>query len=161
VPLAHAVIAGGLLQAGGGCGGLLLCWLLDKRGIIAVAVSFALSVPLIVLIATSARVSDLMLMFLVFLTGTCLIGGQTGLNGISGTFYPTYIRSTGTGWAFGVGRVGSILGPVLGGVLISFNLPISTLFICAAVPALFCAGATYLLGKTATPEVTSELPAVS
>lgn len=161
VPLAHAVIAGGLLQAGGGCGGLLLCWLLDKRGIIAVAVAFALSAPLIVLIALSAHVSDPILLSLVFITGICLIGGQTGLNGVSGTFYPTYIRSTGTGWAFGVGRVGSILGPVLGGALISFNLPISILFTCAAVPALCCAGATYSLGKVPVPTLAPESPAVS
>jgi len=160
VPLARAVIAGGLLQAGGGVGGLLLCWLLDKRGIVAVAIAFALSAPLIVLIASSTHASDLILMSLVFFTGTCLIGGQTGLNGVSGTFYPTYIRSTGTGWAFGVGRVGSILGPVLGGVLISFNLPISILFTCAAVPALCCAGATYLLGRKPAAAIVSQSPAV-
>lgn len=160
VPLAHAVIAGGLLQAGGGFGGLLLCWLLDKRGIVAIAIAFALSAPLIVLIATSAHVSDPLLMALVFVTGVCLIGGQTGLNGVSGTFYPTYIRSTGTGWAFGVGRIGSILGPVFGGVLISFNLPITVLFACAAFPALCCAGATYSLGRTPAAPLPSESPAV-
>jgi AAHS family 4-hydroxybenzoate transporter-like MFS transporter len=158
VPLAHAVIAGGLLQGGGGVGGLLLCWLLDKRGIVPVAIAFALSAPLIVLIAFSTHVSDLLLLGLVFVTGICLVGGQTGLNGISGTFYPTYIRSTGTGWAFGVGRVGSILGPVVGGILISFNLPITLLFTCAALPALCCAGATYLLAPAA--KLTPESPAV-
>jgi len=162
VSLRHSVIAGGLLQAGGGFGGLFLCWLLDKRGIVAVAVAFALAAPLIVLIASSTHVSDLLLLSLVFVTGACLIGGQTGLNGVSGTFYPTYIRSTGTGWAFGVGRIGSILGPVLGGVLISFHLPISTLFICAALPALCCAGATYLLGRVPAAEITAEQsPAVT
>ncbi len=141
----------------------MLCWLLDKRGIIAVAISFALAAPLIVMIAASAHVNDALLLSLVFVTGACLIGGQTGLNGVSGTFYPTYIRSTGTGWAFGVGRVGSILGPVLGGVLISLHLPIGTLFICAALPALCCAGATYLLGRVPAAEITAaqESPAVT
>jgi MFS transporter, AAHS family, 4-hydroxybenzoate transporter len=151
VPLAHAVIAGALLQLGGGLGGLFLCWLLDKRGIIVVAVSFALASPLIALIA-SVRASNILLMMLVFTAGVCLIGGQTGLNGISGTFYPTYIRSTGTGWAFGVGRVGSILGPVLGGILISFNPPLSVLFIFAAVPALCCAVATFFLARSAASD---------
>jgi AAHS family 4-hydroxybenzoate transporter-like MFS transporter len=161
LPLASAVIAGSLLQAGGGLGGLVLCWLLDKRGIIAVAIAFFLSAPLIVLIALSTHAPNLALFGLVFLTGMCLVGGQTGLNGVSGTFYPTYIRSTGAGWAFGVGRIGSILGPVIGGVLISFHLPISTLFICAALPALCCAGTTYLLGRVPAPELAPELPAVS
>ncbi len=148
VPLAHAVIAGGLLSGGGAVGGFVLCWLLDKRGITLVAIAFVLAAPLILLIAYSVRVSDFVLMAAVFITGMCLIGGQTALNGVSGTLYPTYIRSTGTGWANGVGRIGSILGPVLGGVLISFNLPTSELFVFAAVPALCCAGAVYLLGRT-------------
>ncbi len=161
VPLSRAVIAGGLLQGGGGLGGLVLCWLLDKRGIIAVAIAFALSAPLIVLIASSTHAPGLLLLGLVFVTGMCLIGAQTGLNGISGTFYPTYIRSTGTGWAFGVGRVGSILGPVIGGVLISFNLPISTLFICAALPALCSAVATYLLGRVPAVELAADSAALS
>lgn len=146
VPLAHAVIAGALLQGGGTVGGLIVCRLLDKRGIFAIAITFAIAAPLIVLIA-SAGTSDVLLMPLVFLTGLCSIGGQTGLQGISGTFYPTYIRSTGTGWANGVGRIGSILGPVLGGILISFGLSNSLLFSWAAVPALCCAGALCLLGK--------------
>jgi AAHS family 4-hydroxybenzoate transporter-like MFS transporter len=97
---------------------------------------------------------------MIFVTGSCLLGGQIGLNAVSGTFYPTYIRSTGTGWALGVGRVGSILGPVLGGVLISFSIPISTLFVFAAIPLLCCGGAAYLLGRAPAPELVPESPAV-
>src|SRR5487761_175242 len=151
VPFEHAVIAGGLLQAGGAAGGLVLCWLLDKQGIIAIALAFVLAAPLIVLIGLP-RTSDVLLMLIVFITGVCLVGGQTGLNGISGTFYPTYIRSTGVGWAFGVGRIGSILGPVLGGILISFNTPVSRLFIFAAAPALCCAAALFLIRTSRTAE---------
>ena len=147
VPLARAVMAGALMQGGGAVGGLIMCWFLDKRGIFPVAAAFAIAAPLIVLIA-SAGTSVLALMPVVFLTGLCLIGGQTGLNGISGTFYPTYIRSTGTGWANGVGRIGSILGPVLGGVLISLGPSSSLIFSCAAISALFCSAALYLFGKT-------------
>lgn len=151
VPLAHAVIAGGLLSGGGAVGGFILCWLLDKHGTALVAMAFVLAAPLILLITLSARVSDSVLMATVFVTGTCLIGGQMALNGVSGTFYPTYIRSTGTGWANGVGRIGSILGPALGGALIAFNVPTSELFTFAAVPALCCGGAVYLLGRASAP----------
>ena len=158
VATGHAVITTGLLQLGGSVGGLLLCWLLDKRGIIAITIAFALAAPMLMLIAPSVMVSDFLLMAVVFVAGMCLVGGQTGLNGVSGTFYPTYIRSTGTGWAFGVGRIGSILGPVVGGVLIGFNLPISTLFAIAAVPMLCCAGATYFLGRERSAEIIAEIP---
>ena len=92
----------------------------------------------------------------VFLTGIGMLGGQVGLNAISGSIYPTYIRSTGAGWAFGVGRVGSILGPVIGGVLIGWGQPASLLFIYAAIPFLCCAGATYLLGSARPSRIAPE-----
>ncbi|HEV7965968.1 MAG TPA: MFS transporter [Candidatus Acidoferrales bacterium] len=144
--LGHAVVTGSAVQIGGGFGGLILCWLIDKRGIRALVASFAIVAPLIVLVPW-ATASNILLMPLAFLIGFCLMGGLTGLNGISGTFYPTYIRSTGVGWALGVGRVGSILGPVLGGILISFDPPNSVLFTCAAAPVLCCAGALYLFAR--------------
>jgi AAHS family 4-hydroxybenzoate transporter-like MFS transporter len=144
--LPHAVISGALLTAGGAVGGLLTGWLLDKRGITIIAMSFAIAAPLIVIIGLT-HISDALLMAELFLTGMFMLGGQAGLNAVSGSIYPTYIRSTGAGWAFGVGRVGSILGPVVGGVLIALNTPASLLFIYAAIPFLCCAGATYLIGS--------------
>jgi MFS family permease len=48
--------------------------------------------------------------------------------------YPTAFRSRGVGWALGVGRFGSIIGPLVGGTLIGMNLPLHRLFLIAAVP---------------------------
>jgi AAHS family 4-hydroxybenzoate transporter-like MFS transporter len=157
--LSHAVTAGALLQFGGAFGSVLIGWLLDKRGIITIAVAFAVAAPLTIFIG-SAHISDAVLMAAVFLTGIGMLGGQVGLNAISGTIYPTYIRSTGAGWAFGVGRIGSILGPVIGGVLIGWHQPTSLLFIYAAIPFLCCAGAAYLLGRTAEPHRAEAAPAI-
>jgi AAHS family 4-hydroxybenzoate transporter-like MFS transporter len=144
--LSHAVVSGALLQFGGAFGAVLIGWLVDKRGITTIAVAFALAVPLIIFIG-SAHITDAVLMVAVFFIGIGMLGGQVGLNAMSGTIYPTYIRSSGAGWAFGVGRVGSILGPVIGGVLIGWGQPPSLLFIYAAIPFLCCAAATYLLGR--------------
>ena len=41
---------------------------------------------------------------LLFVSGLFATGGQIGLNALAGTFYPTFIRATGVGWAFGIGR---------------------------------------------------------
>jgi AAHS family 4-hydroxybenzoate transporter-like MFS transporter len=159
VSMAHAVMAGAVFQIGGSCGNLIVTRILDKRGIIAIAGAFALATPLTVLIGFTGA-SDALLMVTVFLAGACILGGQVGLNAVSGTVYPTYIRSTGTGWAFGVGRIGSIIGPVIGGYLINV-LPTSSLFVCAAIPSLCCAGAAYFLGRAPVATSARQAPALS
>jgi len=150
VSLDHAVLAGSSVQIGGAVGGVALCWLIDRRGTSALVGSFGI-VALLIALVPYATQSDLVLMPLAFLIGFGLMGGLTGLNAVSGTFYPTYIRSTGVGWALGIGRIGSILGPVLGGLLISFNPSNSVLFTCAAVPVFFCSGVLYLFARIPAP----------
>jgi AAHS family 4-hydroxybenzoate transporter-like MFS transporter len=127
-----------LLQAGGVAGGLVLSRFLDRGNIMPIAVALAIGVPMVALIG-SAGSSNVLVMVTTFCAGCAILGGQTNLNAISGRFYPTFIRSNGVGWANGVGRIGSILGPVIGGMLIGLDLPISQLFLCAAVPPLCAA----------------------
>jgi MFS transporter, AAHS family, 4-hydroxybenzoate transporter len=144
VPLAHAVGAGALIQVGGAAGSLIVGRLLDRIGIIAIALAFVFAIPFVILIG-AVSMPEVQLMGVVFLAGLFLLGGQVGLNALAGTLYPTFIRSTGAGWALGVGRVGSILGPTLGGVLIALKLPTPILFVCAAIPVACCALTVYLL----------------
>jgi AAHS family 4-hydroxybenzoate transporter-like MFS transporter len=144
IPLTYAIISGALLQGGGGIGGLLICWLSDKKSMLFIALAFCLASPLIILIP---RVRGSSLLMLAFMVGFFLVGGQIGLNSIAGTIYPTDIRSTGAGWALGIGRIGSILGPVLGGVLISAHLPIRSLFVYTALVVLLCAITILILSK--------------
>jgi MFS transporter, AAHS family, 4-hydroxybenzoate transporter len=58
-------------------------------------------------------------------------------------FYPTAIRATGIGWALGVGRVGSIVGPSVGGLLLSLQWTPDRIFLAGAAPAM-CAAAAIL-----------------
>jgi AAHS family 4-hydroxybenzoate transporter-like MFS transporter len=63
------------------------------------------------------------------------IGGcQTGLNSLSGLIYSPSIRSTGAGWALGMGRVGTIIGPLVGGLLLATGFRAKGIFIVSAVP---------------------------
>jgi len=64
----------------------------------------------------------------VFASGVCVIGSQFALYAVSGMIYPTRLRSTGVGSAIGVGKLGSVAGTVLGGVLLSLQLSIGALF---------------------------------
>jgi AAHS family 4-hydroxybenzoate transporter-like MFS transporter len=63
------------------------------------------------------------------------------------------MRSTGVGWALGIGRVGSIVGPLIGGVMIANHASAQTLFTTAAVPALCACLAAFGLSRTGTPAV--------
>jgi MFS transporter, AAHS family, 4-hydroxybenzoate transporter len=148
VPLAHAVVAGSLIQGGGAVGSLIVGRLMDRMGMMAIVAAFILSVPFVVMIGALAM-PEYALMLVVFIAGLCLLGGQIGLNALAGTIYPTFVRSTGAGWALGIGRIGSIIGPVIGGVLIGMKLSMPALFVCAAIPAACCAVTVFFLRAAA------------
>jgi AAHS family 4-hydroxybenzoate transporter-like MFS transporter len=148
VPLAHAVYATALLQAGGAIGSLVVGVLLDRIGTLGIVAAFLVAAPCVASLG-HVGTDEVPLMLLVTAAGMCIIGGQAGINALAGTLYPTYMRSTGTGWAFGMGRFGSILGPVIGGNLIAFGLPLGALFATAAAPILVSAGALFCLGRLA------------
>ena len=74
-------------------------------------------------------------------------GSQAGINSLSGIAYAPAIRSTGAGWALGVGRIGTITGPLLGGLLLVLGLSSQNLFIVAAIPAIIAALSMATLGR--------------
>jgi AAHS family 4-hydroxybenzoate transporter-like MFS transporter len=63
-------------------------------------------------------------------------GSQGGINALSGLIYPPPIRATGAGWALGLGRLGGIAGPLLGGLLLAHGHQVRQIFIMAVIPAL-------------------------
>jgi MFS transporter, AAHS family, 4-hydroxybenzoate transporter len=76
------------------------------------------------------------------------IGGcQAGINSLSGSVYPKAIRSTGAGWALGAGRVGTIAGPLLGGMLLALGWRAQAIFIALSVPAFGVALLMAILGR--------------
>jgi hypothetical protein len=51
--------------------------------------------------------------------------------------YPTEFRTTGIGWSIGIGRLGAIIGPAAGGILISMGLSMVANFLIYAIPTIF------------------------
>jgi AAHS family 4-hydroxybenzoate transporter-like MFS transporter len=80
-----------------------------------------------------------------FLAGMTIIGSQTGAGGTCGKLYPARMRTSGLGWALGIGRLGGIVAPVLGGYLLTLGLAPTRIFLVACVFALIAAAATALL----------------
>jgi AAHS family 4-hydroxybenzoate transporter-like MFS transporter len=80
-----------------------------------------------------------LIMTMVFLSGFFIIGVQLSLNAFITAYYPTTIRGTGIGWSQVVGRGGSLIGPLVGGALVSQGISPSALFqVSAAAPLLAC-----------------------
>jgi AAHS family 4-hydroxybenzoate transporter-like MFS transporter len=147
-----AVLVGTTLQVGGTIGSFALGWLIDRSGFIAVLTPcFALACISISFIGQPGLTLALLFM-VVFVAGFCVVGGQAPVNALAGTYYPTYLRSTGIGWGLGIGRMGAIVGPLLGGALIGLKWSTHALFIAAAVPALFSAVVVFCLRWTITPQ---------
>ena len=118
---------------GGTIGGLLVSVVLARFGFAAIALLFLLAVPVIAAIGVPG-ISYVAMASLVALGGFCTLGAQFGNNAASGLLYPTAVRSRGVGWALGIGRFGSIAGPLLGGILIGSRVSLPHLFLFAAIP---------------------------
>jgi AAHS family 4-hydroxybenzoate transporter-like MFS transporter len=87
-----------------------------------------------------------LIMPLATLLGMTAQGAQAGLNAVAAACYPTPIRSTGLGWASAVGRVGSIMGPLFGGLMLSLQWSVQSILLSAAIPAS-CAALALAIGR--------------
>ena len=137
--ISTAVLAGTALQVGGTVGSIMLGLSIDRTSFRRVLIPcFIVAAASIFLIGHSGV--TLPLLFVAITTaGMCVIGGQSSLVVLAGSSYPTTLRATGIGWSLGIGRLGSILGPVLGGELIRLNWPASSIFTAVAIPAALSA----------------------
>lgn len=123
-------------------------WLADKFHLRRVlTVFFAIAAISISLLGFKS--STLTLNLLVALAGATTIGSQILLYAYVSQFYPLAIRSTGLGWASGVGRTGAILGPILGGTLMSMNLPLEFNFVAFAIPGAIACLAIFMVSRQA------------
>jgi len=130
-----------LFQVGGVAGSLALAAVVSDRMSFGLLTMIYCSAALCVALIGESGSFVPWLAIAILLSGICVIGGQTASNALTAAFYPTPIRATGIGWALGVGRVGSILGPFLGGLLLSYGGTAKRVFWAAAIPPLIAAAA--------------------
>ncbi|WP_353144427.1 MFS transporter [Acinetobacter pragensis] len=89
---------------------------------------------------------------LIAIAGAATIGSQILLYTFVAQFYPAAVRSTGMGWASGIGRIGAIVGPVLTGALLTLELPHQMNFLAIAIPGAIAAVAVFLVNLKASVE---------
>jgi AAHS family 4-hydroxybenzoate transporter-like MFS transporter len=146
MPVSAGISAILLFSVGGMAGSLIEGRLMNGFGAKGILVfEFVISTLLIGSLAFST--SFALIMTITFILGFTIQGAQGGLNALAARFYPTAIRSTGVGWALGVGRIGSIVGPVLGGIMLSIGWHPRQIFLAGTIPSLCAAVAILLTGS--------------
>jgi AAHS family 4-hydroxybenzoate transporter-like MFS transporter len=102
-----------------------------------------------------------LLLLAIFLMGCCTVGSMTGINGMTAALYPARVRTTGMGWALGIGRLGGIGGPWLGGVLLTAGWPPRQIFLCACVTALIGTFCVVMLHIQARRRIAQPVPSLA
>jgi len=137
LPLSTAGLAISSLQVGGTVGALLLARWFERQQFLAISIVFLISVPVVASIGYAGITSVTAVLIMTFLAGFCVLGVQTGINVAGALIYPTSLRANGSGWELGLGRIGSIVGPLVGALFV--NMPVQHLYMWSSLP--FLAGA--------------------
>jgi AAHS family 4-hydroxybenzoate transporter-like MFS transporter len=137
----YALLATVMVNTGGGIGALTWGVLLDRFGGFHVMTAAGLAAFAALTALGLGHAQPAFMLSALFLAGACTMGAAPGLYAVIGSVYPTAIRSTGAGLVLGVGRIGSVLGPAAGGLLLSLNWPVPAIFAAVALPGLLWAAA--------------------
>jgi AAHS family 4-hydroxybenzoate transporter-like MFS transporter len=146
--VSQAAVVGSMLQVGGVVGCFALGRIIDRFSFRALALVYFIAVFAIGAIGQLGH-SVILVTMAIFAAGFCIVGGQIAANALAAGYYPTAVRATGVGWALGIGRVGSIVGPLVGGALLTMKWSAGEVFVAAAAAALCAALAAFSLGRLA------------
>ena len=125
----------------GGVVGIFMLGFMASRWSLSTLISiFAITAAVLMWVfaaaASWAAVTEGLLMTLILLIGISLQGGYTGMYAVAAKLYPIEIRSTGVGWAIGLGRLGAGIGPGLAGYMLATGFSITDNFLVFGIPML-------------------------
>jgi AAHS family 4-hydroxybenzoate transporter-like MFS transporter len=136
-----------MFQLGGTVGAIVLGWLMDRfNPHYVLAASYTLA-GIFVAALGSLTATPGLAGVAVFAAGFCVSGSQIGAYALSAAYYPTDCRATGVSWANGVGRMGSVVGSVGGGAMLSIGFTMPALFLLVGIPAVIAGAAMFGFGR--------------
>jgi AAHS family 4-hydroxybenzoate transporter-like MFS transporter len=148
LPLQTAILAVGALNIGSVIGNIILARFGDRNtAYVPTAVFYMLGAVFLSIVGVSGSSSALMLS-MTFGAGFFGFGGQLSVTTITARLYPTELRATGSGWAFGIGRVGGVIGPIFAGFLLGYGMGFATMMTILGGLMLLAGLAIYFLGRT-------------
>lgn len=139
-----SVLSAVALNGGGVIGSLLLGWFAASFGLTKL-ISIFLAISGIIMLSFGLLIEYTNIYVLLFLIGFLLLGAFVGLYSTSAKMYPSEIRTTGIGWALGLGRFGAVIGPYIGGILITNGVKMEFNFVIFAVPLVLASALVYQL----------------
>jgi AAHS family 4-hydroxybenzoate transporter-like MFS transporter len=142
------VFATSLMTIGGIAAAFLVGPAMDRIGAyISLASLYAVGVLFTALMGFALSQPEWLLLTAAFLAGFCISGGQKSAVALAAVYYPTQIRSTGVGWALGIGRIGGIAGPMIVQLLLYWKFSPAQILYAAAFPMLLTALSVALMGR--------------
>ena len=145
--LSNASLVTMMFQVGGTVGAIMLGRWMDRYSPHKVlSIAYLAAAGCIVVVALSGS-SLALLVLAVFGVGFGVSGSQVGANALAAAFYPTSSRATGVSWAAAVGRSGSVLGSMAGGLMLTLKLDNETIFFLLAIPAVLASLALLAMGR--------------
>jgi AAHS family 4-hydroxybenzoate transporter-like MFS transporter len=133
-------------------GSLSSGWLLDRTSTLSVAPIYYLGLAVSLLLLGRLTSSSALFVLMVMLFNFFQSGGQAVLNTLMSQTYPTVVRSTGIGWAGGLGRIGGVVLPLFGGFALESHYSIATtMSLIATVPLGVAILMLTLRASTAAP----------
>ena len=150
---AQATVAATWATSGGILAALILGPLMDWLGPYRVIMAlFMIGGAFLFVTGASAHSAAYIAVAAAFVANGCVSGIQKCINALMVFFYPTSLRSTGLGWAFGVGRFGAMLGPIIAGFLFDLKWPVEQVFDVYAIPMIIGGFAVLVMYKAYTPK---------
>lgn len=147
VPLETTFRLTGSLSWGGVAAILVLGPVVDRLGATGVVTGLFFGAAIAVFGIGWAGSSVPLLAVTIIAAGGCITAGQSFCNILAAALYPTTMRSTGIAWALGIGRAGTMLGPIVGSLMLAGQLAPSAILYSTAIPAVIAAGAILMLGR--------------
>ena len=143
------------LNVGATVGAIIMGWVADKWGVKKSLIMFY-CVAAIAITSLGFATNMVLLYVVVAIAGATTIGSQNLANSYISQYYPSTVRSTGLGWALGIGRIGGIVGPTIGGILLASSLSIQFNFMIFAIPGVIAALAIFLTNRKSKKETVSD-----
>jgi AAHS family 4-hydroxybenzoate transporter-like MFS transporter len=145
--LAQLAAVGSLSSLSGALFGFCLTRCIDKYGVGSMTYLPLLAAPLLVVIGLAHITQAPLLMVINYVAVVALAVTQFGVVAITGIFYPSWYRANGTGWAASIGKSGAVVGPFIGGYLLSAHLAVRNVFCFFAVGPVVVAACSWRIGR--------------